>query len=154
MGGQSNNLLWTYLTPRRVYRHEVSVADSSAADIALVHADVSTNAGPNVAPPTAGRVSGFGSTTTLAFSVVHDGGVGEGAKAVVTVWMLANAEGVGYSGTPAVYAAIAPRVKVSSHDVVGSALIMLREMPAAKYCVSVDTITGGGTVTIIEQHTE
>ena len=49
MAGQSTNLLWTYLTPRRIYRHEVAVADTApGGNLPVIVADAK-NTPPSVA---------------------------------------------------------------------------------------------------------
>ena len=150
MAGQSTNLLWTYLTPRRIYRHEVAVADTApGGDLPVIVADAK-NTPPSVAPAAKSQGSGFGSNTVLALAVVRAGGT----SATINVYMRANAEGVGYAGTPAVYATTAPWVLVHSQVVTVDVLIMLRDYPAAEYCVTVTDIVGEATVTILEQHTE
>ena len=151
MAGKSTNLLWTYLTPRRVYRYQVAAADSApGGNLPVIHADVTNRASGSVAPSGEGNASGFGSNTTLALSVV----VHSGTSAKVNVYMLANAEGVGYAGTPAVYATLQPWVLVHSETVSASKLINLSNMPAAKYCATVTDIAGDAVVSILEQHTE
>lgn len=152
MAGKSTNTLWTYLTPRRVYRYQVAAADSApGGSLPVIHADRTTNASGTVSPPAGtGNGSGFGSNTTLALSVV----VHSGTSAKVNVYMRANAEGVGYADTPEVYANLAFWVLVHSEVVSANKLINLPNMPAAKYCATVTDIAGDAVVSILEQHTE
>ena len=151
MAGKSTNLLWTYLTPRRVLRYQVAAADlEPGSTLPIIHADRTTNSSGAVAPTGNGNVSGFGSNTTLALSVVKH----SGTSAKVNVYMRANAEGVGYAGTPQVYANLEFWVLVHSEVVSANKLINLSNLPAAKYCVTVTEVTGSAVMTILEQHTE
>jgi len=151
MAGKSTNLLWTYLTPRRIYRYQVAAADAApGGSLPVIHADTANKASGSVAPSGDGNGSGFGSNTTLALSVVKH----SGTSAKVNVYMLANAEGVGYAGSPAVYATLQPWVLVYSKAVSVSELINLSNLPAAKYCVTITDIAGDAIISILEQHSE
>ena len=128
----------------------------AAADLApggalpVIHADTANKASGAVAPSGEGNGSGFGSNTTLALSIVKH----SGTSAKINVYMLANAEGVGYAGSPAVYATLQPWVLVYSKTVTVSELINLSNLPAAKYCVTITDIAGDAIMTIVEQHSE
>ena len=151
MAGKSTNLLWTYLTPRRIYRYQVAANDSApGGSLPVIHADTANKVSGAVAPSGEGNGSGFGSNTTLALSIVKH----SGTSAKINVYMLANAEGVGYAGSPAVYATLQPWVLVHSETVAVNTLINLSNLPAAKYCVTVTDIAGDAIVTIVEQHSE
>lgn len=150
MAGKSTSTLWTYLTPRRVYRYQVSTADTTLKGLPVIHADVCSKAPGSLEPSSAGNVSGFGSNTTLALSVLK----AAGSSAKINVWMYANAEGKGYPGTPENFSTVANWVLVHSQQVNQSVLIALNNLPAAKYCVSVTEIQAGTAYTIMEQHSE
>jgi hypothetical protein len=151
MAGKSTNLLWTYLTPRRIYRSEVASNDGPpGSTLPVIHADVASRSSGSVAPPAVGSGSGFGSNTTLVVAAVKN----SGTSARVNIHMMADAEGVGYAGTPAIYATVRPWVLAHSEVVTDSKLIVLPNMPAAKYCVTITDIVGDANMTIIEQHTE
>jgi hypothetical protein len=175
MAGQSTNLLWTYLTPRRVYRYRVAAADTApGGSLPIIYADISSNRPPTLPPVPTGRVSGFGSNTTLALEVLYTpptgtakglmSGIGSGdtpPRADIRVWMLADVEGLGYGSVPGPSDIPARWVLVREQSVVCNTFMQLVDVPAAKYCVTVDYITAGavagtdtGTVTIVEQHTE
>lgn len=173
MSGKTSELT-TYLTPRRVLRYQVAAADSAPSDaLPLVHLDVAEHRAGTALPATVGSVNGFGYNAVLALSVlyapsaatvaVHTAPLADGsgtAHANICVWMLADVEGRGYAGSPSDYAALTPRwVLVHLQSVSCNTLIQLRDIPAAKYCVTVSFITPGGTgdvgtVTIVEQHAE
>jgi len=150
MAGKSTSTLWTYLTPRRVYRYQVSTADTTLEGLPVIHADVCSKAPGSLEPSSAGNVSGFGSNTTLALSVLKVAG----SSTKVNVWMYANAEGKGYPGTPENFSAVANWVLVHSQPVSQSVLIVLNNLPAAKYCVSFTEHQAGTAYTIMEQHSE
>lgn len=173
MAGSSTNLLWTYLTPRRVYRYRVATADVGLNSLPVIHADLSTKASGSKAPVSTGNVSGFGSNTVLALSIGYTApsGSARGIKttimgdadatphANIRVWQKADEEGVSYSGS--LVNATDRWALVHEQSVVCDTQITLTDLPAAKYCVSVDFISTGavggtdtGTVTIFEQHTE
>ena len=150
MAGKSTSTLWTYLTPRRVYRFQVSKSDTTLEGLPVIHADVCSKAPGSLEPSSAGNVSGFGSNTTLALSVLK----ADGNAATINVWMYANAEGKGYPGTPENFSTVANWVLVHSQQVSQSVLIVLNNLPAAKYCVSFTEIQSGTAYTILEQHSE
>lgn len=173
MAGTSTSFLWTYLTPRRVYRYRVATADVGLSSLPVIRADLSTKVSGSKPPGSTGNVSGFGSNTVLALSVGYTPASGS-ARAIKTtvmadtdatphatirVWQESSEEGVSYSGS----LTNAPNrwMLVHEQSVVCDTQITLTNLPAAKYCVSVDFISSGalggtdtGTVTIFEQHTE
>ena len=139
MAGKSTSTLWTYLTPRRVYRYQVSETDTTLKGLPVIHADVCSKAPGSLEPSSAGNVSGFGSNTTLALSVLKVAG----SSTKVNVWMYANAEGKGYPGTPENFSTIANWVLVHSQPE-PERLDCAQHLPAAKYYVSFMEHQAGG----------
>jgi hypothetical protein len=157
-----------------VYRHRVAEADTApGGDLPVIRADIRAGVSGTRPPPEEGLLSGFGHNTVLALSIGYEppGGAVSGIHGLlgddseiehadIRVWLLADTEGVGYADD---LDNVAARwVLVHEQSVSCDTLIMLRDIPAGRYCVTVDRIEAGssgsdpdvGTVTIFEQHTD
>jgi len=177
MAGVSTQLLWTYLTPRRVLRYQIDTADTGPADVGLpvIHADIASKASASAVPATTGPTSGFGSNTTIMLYVGYTPSAGnvrgildevlptstgdDPRHADIRVWHYIEEEGVGYSGD--LEGADSRYCLVHEQSVVCDTVIRLEKVPAGKYVVTVDFLSSGavtdtntGTVTIFEQHSE
>lgn len=165
MPGKASQYSWSYVTPRRVLRSAVSAADAAPSDILpAIRLDLSTGTPGTLAPSAEGGAASRGHNAVLLLHVGYYAPVSvvgmsalltngsATAHATLRVWVKSDSEGTGYGVTPASTTGVWSLV--SEHSVTCSTLIRLTDLPAGRYCVTVDFVTPGASVTITEQHSE
>ncbi len=157
--GQKSEYLDTFLTTRQVLRNAVT-ADSSENDptipVVSVHLDTSVlgQIRQDSLPGKLGTVAPSGCVAARcgnSASLVLYVRFNESATAApVTVWIWGGIEP--YPTSRALL--VNSWCKYATYTVTGNSVLVLHDLPAAPMLVTVGTITGAGTVTIVEQHTE
>ena len=151
----------TFLTDRVLYR-TVTSADSSPNGLPVINLHVNMQSARRIET---GTFQPYGQPADVDYTPACRGYnanvalylalTGTSKTAAVTIWAWGGADPL-----PAPSVGLTDQwYKVQSYTITAASgtereLLMLRSIPATPVVVTVDSITSGGTLTIVEQHTE